>query len=117
MGATGRVTLAPWALPGAVGLLVLIPSVAYMVSVPSLAGRKLQSFLLVPMALPSKPSTELIVAPEVGQVFLSVTGTVQNRYKQSGPPQEDQVPLVSKSDMTKDVFFCSFSGSWTTSVC
>lgn len=91
MGAAGRDALARWAsaqaaeaLPGAFGSLVLIASVAYMVLAPGLAGRKLQSLLLVVLALPGKPSTELIIAQEVGQIFLLTTGRAQE-HTTSGP--------------------------------
>lgn len=47
---------------------------AYKVLAPGLVGRKLQSRLLVAVALPSKPSTELIIAQEVGLIFLLATG-------------------------------------------
>lgn len=84
IGATGRDILALWAsaqaaesLPGASRSLVPIASGAYIVLVPGLAGRKLRLLFLVTMTLPSKPSRELIIIQEVGQIFLLTTGRVQ----------------------------------------
>lgn len=90
MCATGRDTLSLWApaqaaemLPGAFGSLELIAPVAYMVLIPGLAGRKLQSVILVAVALPSSPSTKLIIAQEDGQIFLVATGKIQEQSTRS----------------------------------
>lgn len=90
MCAPGRDTLSVWApawaaetLPGAFGSLELIASVAYMVLIPGLAGRKLQSVLLFAVALPGTPSTELIFVREDDQIFLVATGKIQEQSTRS----------------------------------
>lgn len=90
MGATGRDVIALWASaqaaeapPGASRSLVPVASGAYMVLVPGLTRRKLRSLRLVTVTLTSKPSRELFIAQEVGQIFPLTTGRVQEHSTSS----------------------------------